>query len=180
MRMTKECITMSHREVDCVGLLQSLLNKQLRQREVAERLGLSVRQVKRLVARYRAEGAASPPPGHPLHAKADLEFLDPVLGMFVPLAVPDQRIGSAPGPVAGDGVITGRAGFQEFCLMRVTHHNQAKRLGGLLHTVQRLRDSAIGVVASRLRREWPQWPPRSAPHPTAPQWRRSCPSLRNS
>lgn len=56
--MGKGCITMSHQEIDRVALLQSLLSKQLRQREVAERLGLSVRQVKRLVARYRAEGAA--------------------------------------------------------------------------------------------------------------------------
>ena len=47
---------MSYREMDRLELLQVLMGKQLRQREVAERLSLSVRQVKRVVARYRAEG----------------------------------------------------------------------------------------------------------------------------
>ncbi|WP_348550207.1 helix-turn-helix domain-containing protein, partial [Acidithiobacillus sp.] len=54
--MGEECITMSYREMDRLELLQALMGKQLRQREVAERLSLSVRQVKRVVARYRAEG----------------------------------------------------------------------------------------------------------------------------
>ncbi|WP_346347697.1 ISNCY family transposase [Acidithiobacillus acidisediminis] len=56
--MGEEYNTMSYREMDRLELLQALMGKQLRQREVAERLSLSVRQVKRLVARYRAEGAA--------------------------------------------------------------------------------------------------------------------------
>ena len=36
----------------------AVVEKRLKQREAAERLGLSVRQVKRLAKRYRARGAA--------------------------------------------------------------------------------------------------------------------------
>ncbi len=50
--MGEECITMSYREMDRLELLQALMGKQLRQREVAERPSLSVRQVKRVAARY--------------------------------------------------------------------------------------------------------------------------------
>lgn len=48
---------MSQSEVDRLGLIQSVVEKRLRQREAAVQLGLSVRQVKRLVRRYRDEGA---------------------------------------------------------------------------------------------------------------------------
>ena len=48
---------MSHKEVDRLGVIQQGVGKQLKQREAAQQLGLRVRQVKRLVARYRAEGA---------------------------------------------------------------------------------------------------------------------------
>ena len=50
--MGEEYITMSYREMDRLELLQALMGKQLRQREVAERPSLSVRQVKRVAARY--------------------------------------------------------------------------------------------------------------------------------
>ena len=49
---------MSHKEIDRLGVIQQVAGKQLKQREAARQLGLSIRQVKRLVARYRAEGAA--------------------------------------------------------------------------------------------------------------------------
>jgi len=49
---------LSHKEIDRLGVIQQVAGKQLRQRDAARQLGLSVRQVKRLVARYRAEGAA--------------------------------------------------------------------------------------------------------------------------
>ena len=55
--MTKECITMSRKEIDRLGVIRQVVSKQLKQREAAQQLGLSIRQVKRLVARYRAEGA---------------------------------------------------------------------------------------------------------------------------
>lgn len=49
---------MSAGEVDRLGVIRKVLAKRLLQREAAEQLGLSVRQVKRLVRRYRADGAA--------------------------------------------------------------------------------------------------------------------------
>ena len=45
---------LSMRESDRAGMIGQVAVKRLRQREAAERLGLSVRQVKRLLARYRA------------------------------------------------------------------------------------------------------------------------------
>ena len=55
---------MSRREVDRLGVIQEVAAKRLRQATVAELLGLSVRQVKRLVKRYRARGAAALVSGH--------------------------------------------------------------------------------------------------------------------
>ena len=49
---------MSHKEIDRLSVIQAVAGRRLRQREAARQLGLSIRQVKRLVARYRAEGAA--------------------------------------------------------------------------------------------------------------------------
>lgn len=49
---------MSHKEVDRLEVIQAVAGRRLRQREAARQLGLSIRQVKRLVARYRAEGAS--------------------------------------------------------------------------------------------------------------------------
>ena len=49
---------MSGKEVDRLSLVRKLEAKRLRQREAAEQLGLSVRQVKRLLRRYRQDGAA--------------------------------------------------------------------------------------------------------------------------
>ncbi len=49
---------MSAREVDRLGVVRKVEAKRLLQREAAEQLGLSVRQVKRLVRRYRDDGAA--------------------------------------------------------------------------------------------------------------------------
>ena len=56
--MAEEHITMSQRELDRVGVIRQVAEKRLRQRDAARQLGLSVRQIKRLVQRYRAEGAA--------------------------------------------------------------------------------------------------------------------------
>jgi len=56
--VTEERITMSQQELDRVGVIRHVVEKRLRQKEAARQLGLSVRQIKRLVRRYRAEGAA--------------------------------------------------------------------------------------------------------------------------
>ena len=45
---------LSMRESDRAGMIGQVAVKRLRQREAADRLGLSVRQMKRLLARYRA------------------------------------------------------------------------------------------------------------------------------
>lgn len=56
--MSIEEVVFSLRESDRVGVVRDVVEKRLRQREAALRLGLSVRQVKRLVSRYRNQGAA--------------------------------------------------------------------------------------------------------------------------
>lgn len=55
--MTKEMITMSHRELDRIELIRAAVSCELKQIQVAERLQLSTRQVKRLVRNYRRGGA---------------------------------------------------------------------------------------------------------------------------
>lgn len=62
--MTKESITLSKREVDRLGVIQAVAGGQLRQREAACQLGLSVRQIKRLVRRWRESGAGGLVSGH--------------------------------------------------------------------------------------------------------------------
>ena len=49
--MTEETITMTQKAVDQLGVVQQVVSRQLRQREAARQLGLSVRQIKRLMAR---------------------------------------------------------------------------------------------------------------------------------
>ena len=62
--MSSEEIRLSMRELDRAGVIRQVVEGRLTQREAAERLGLSVRQVKRLVARYRTHGAAGLVSGH--------------------------------------------------------------------------------------------------------------------
>lgn len=50
---------MSRKEVDRLAVIQLLARKQLKQGEAAVQLGLSVRQVKRLVRRYRDQGSVA-------------------------------------------------------------------------------------------------------------------------
>lgn len=52
-----EIITMSTKEISKLEVMQRLKSKRLRQKEAAELLGLSVRQVKRLYKTYRENGA---------------------------------------------------------------------------------------------------------------------------
>ena len=55
---------LSMREVDRAGVIGQVAEKRLMQREAAERLGVSVRQVRRLLVRYRARGPAGLVSGH--------------------------------------------------------------------------------------------------------------------
>jgi transposase len=56
--VTEGLCTLSHRELDRVGVIEGVAAGRVRQREAAEQLALSVRQVKRLVRRYCEQGAA--------------------------------------------------------------------------------------------------------------------------
>lgn len=64
--MTKEQTSMSQREADWLGVIQSVSSKQLKQAEAARQMGLSVCQIKGLVRQPRADGAADlkPAPDH--------------------------------------------------------------------------------------------------------------------
>lgn len=62
--MAKEYITISRQEVGRLEVIQSVAARQLRQVDAARQLGLSVRQIKRLVQRYRQSGAAGLVSGH--------------------------------------------------------------------------------------------------------------------
>ncbi|WP_143749150.1 helix-turn-helix domain-containing protein, partial [Caballeronia arvi] len=55
---TTGTITMSMRELDRFKVIQAVADARLKPGRAAERLGLSVRQVERLVWRYRAAGVA--------------------------------------------------------------------------------------------------------------------------
>ena len=62
--MPKETIMLSHRELDRVSVIESIIAKRLRQHEAARQLGLSVRQIKRLVRRYLEAGPRGLVSGH--------------------------------------------------------------------------------------------------------------------
>ena len=55
---------MSMREVDRLEVIREVLGRRLGQREAGERLGICVRQVKRLVRRYRERGVRGLISGH--------------------------------------------------------------------------------------------------------------------
>ncbi len=56
--MDRETIAMSHKELDRVGVIRKVVDGELIQREAGLQLDLSVRQIKRLVRNFRADGAA--------------------------------------------------------------------------------------------------------------------------
>lgn len=62
--MVGKGITMSHKEVDRLEVIQAVIAHRLRQQEAASQLGVSVRQIKRLSRRYRDHGAAGLVSGH--------------------------------------------------------------------------------------------------------------------
>ncbi|HWL72973.1 MAG TPA: ISNCY family transposase [Burkholderiaceae bacterium] len=58
MTIPTTLITMTMREADRLKTLQAVMDRMLKAGQAAQRLGLSRRQVERLVRRYKAEGAA--------------------------------------------------------------------------------------------------------------------------
>ncbi|APY60989.1 ISNCY family transposase [Salmonella enterica] len=55
--MFKEAVTMSHKELNRLQIIQETVCRNITQEQAAARTGGSVRQIKRLVHRYRTEGA---------------------------------------------------------------------------------------------------------------------------
>lgn len=54
--MSKEIISMSLKELDRLQIIRDSVSRQITQEQAADRIGISIRQVKRLVQRYRIEG----------------------------------------------------------------------------------------------------------------------------
>lgn len=78
----KGIITMSNKEANRIPVLEKLLNKELKQKKAAEMLGVSPRQVRRLVKRYRlhkASGLIHGNRGRESNNKIKVEEIDRVL-----------------------------------------------------------------------------------------------------
>ena len=81
-----------------------------------------------------------------LHAKADFELLDTILGMLAPLAVPDQPVGGTSGLIAGDDMVAGPFLFQQIRLMAEAHHDEPKDFVRDLHALHDLRHGTVRVA----------------------------------
>lgn len=57
--MNQGLITMSEKEISTLSVIKKVATKQIKQREAARRLNLSVRQIQRLLKAFKAEGAKS-------------------------------------------------------------------------------------------------------------------------
>lgn len=55
--MTKETLTLSHKELDRLQTIRDTISKRITQAQAAAQLGLSVRQIKRIARVFRARGA---------------------------------------------------------------------------------------------------------------------------
>lgn len=64
LAMRKGDVTLSRREVDRLRIMEALEGRRLQQSDAARQLGISTRQVKRLLSRYREAGAAGLASGH--------------------------------------------------------------------------------------------------------------------
>jgi len=84
------------------------------------------------------------PAGHARHAKANLQFLDAVLGYLAALPIPDQGVGSRFDPVAGNHMVLWRI-VEQFNLAWVLHNDQPERLPGVVHAVHGFGDGAVGI-----------------------------------
>ena len=83
--MTKGVITLSHKELDRVSIIEQTINRVLTQTEAGRRLGISTRQVKRLVKRWReggAEALASKHRGRVPNNKIKAEVKDHAIGLI--------------------------------------------------------------------------------------------------
>lgn len=79
-----ELLELSHQELDRVKVIQAVSQRHLTQAEAARQLQLSIRQVKRLVRRFRAEGAAglaSRRRGRPSNNRIAVEVRTKYLGL---------------------------------------------------------------------------------------------------
>lgn len=85
------------------------------------------------------------PAGHALHAEADLQFLDPVLGDFAALAIPDQSVGRRFDAIAGDDVVPGVI-IEQFGLSLVLDDDQPEGLLGVVHAVHGFGDGTVRIV----------------------------------
>ena len=62
--MQKETLTLSMEERDRLSVIEAVVGKRLRQRQAAQQLGLDIRQIRRLIRRYRASGPEGLVSGH--------------------------------------------------------------------------------------------------------------------
>ena len=83
--------------------------------------------------------------GHTLHAKTDLELLDPVLTVLAPLIVPLQNLFGGSLSVCGNNRIPNRRLpiVKELSLMGTAYHYQAKGMPGVVHAMHRLSNVAV-------------------------------------
>lgn len=75
--MKKDILTMSKKELTRLVIIQKLEEKYLKQKKAGEMLGISARQVRRLLTKYRQKGAAgliSKRRGHPSNNQLDLQI----------------------------------------------------------------------------------------------------------
>ena len=80
-----DILAMSPKEVSRAQVLEQLKSKHIKQREAAEQLGVSVRQIKRLLKRYRQQGAkslVSAKRGRPSHHQLDPEIKAQALALL--------------------------------------------------------------------------------------------------
>jgi transposase len=80
-----ELLTMSKEELSRLEVMERLDERRMRQRTAGEVLGVSVRQVKRLLRAYRCEGAAglvSKQRGKPSHHQLDAETVQAALDLL--------------------------------------------------------------------------------------------------
>ena len=80
-----DLITMSKAELSRLEVMEHLQEKRMGQRTAAEMLGISVRQVKRLLRAYRQEGAAgmvSKQRGKPSHHQLNRETLGAAIDLL--------------------------------------------------------------------------------------------------
>ena len=85
----EKLLTMSANELSRLEVIQRLEEKRLKQKEAAEILGVSVRQVKRLLSQYRKDGASGLVSGrrgkashHQLSAEVKRRSLDLLKGKY--------------------------------------------------------------------------------------------------